>query len=257
MASYYWIKLYHEILDDPKMGRLPDRLWRRTVEMFLLAGKQGGQGELPPISDMAWTLRISPDDLQADLDELEHLGIICQKENCPPLVVNFAKRQAPVTDAQRKRHERERKRHEQYAPDVTNPSRNVTGQDTNRTTELDIDSDQDSEVDSESDAPAPEGAREQNPPTPAMLHYESRFGLFEGCDLPPFLEAEQEFGVDRMKAAIDWAHSKGVNRMSAIITAARNWQFSTGPPGSNGGDRSSDATLEALRILEAENGDTS
>ena len=25
----YWIKLYHEVLNDPKMGRLPDRLWRR------------------------------------------------------------------------------------------------------------------------------------------------------------------------------------------------------------------------------------
>ena len=25
MASRYWIKLYHEILDDPKMGRLTDR----------------------------------------------------------------------------------------------------------------------------------------------------------------------------------------------------------------------------------------
>ena len=28
----YWIKLYHEILDDPKMGRLSDRTWRRTNE---------------------------------------------------------------------------------------------------------------------------------------------------------------------------------------------------------------------------------
>jgi len=24
----YWIKLYHEIIDDPKMATMPDRLWR-------------------------------------------------------------------------------------------------------------------------------------------------------------------------------------------------------------------------------------
>jgi len=138
MASYYWIKLYHEILDDPKMGRLSDRLWRRTVEMFLMAGRQGGDGELPSISDMAWTLRLSPDELQADLDELEKVGIIRQDDG-DPFVVHFAERQAPDTPAERKRRQRERERHEQYDPSVTNPSRNVTGTDTNRTAELELD----------------------------------------------------------------------------------------------------------------------
>ena len=38
MASRYWIKLYHEILEDPKMGRLSDRQFRRVIELFLLAG---------------------------------------------------------------------------------------------------------------------------------------------------------------------------------------------------------------------------
>ena len=41
MPSKYWIKLYHEVLDDPKMARLPDRLYRRCIEVFLLAGKSG------------------------------------------------------------------------------------------------------------------------------------------------------------------------------------------------------------------------
>jgi len=35
MGSPYWIKLYHEILNDPKMGRLPDRLWRRIGKRVL------------------------------------------------------------------------------------------------------------------------------------------------------------------------------------------------------------------------------
>jgi hypothetical protein len=31
-----WIKLYTEILQDPKMGRLTDRQYRTCVNLFLL-----------------------------------------------------------------------------------------------------------------------------------------------------------------------------------------------------------------------------
>ena len=61
MTKRFWIKLYIEILDDPKMGRLGDDLWRRAAELFLLAGKEGNDGALPPIDEMAWTLRLSED----------------------------------------------------------------------------------------------------------------------------------------------------------------------------------------------------
>ena len=61
MASYYWAKFYIEILDDPKMGRLPDRLWRRTCELILLAKERAIDGSLPPLHDMAWRLRLPED----------------------------------------------------------------------------------------------------------------------------------------------------------------------------------------------------
>jgi hypothetical protein len=32
--NHRWIKLYLEILDDPKMGKLPDWCWRRAIELF-------------------------------------------------------------------------------------------------------------------------------------------------------------------------------------------------------------------------------
>ena len=57
MASRYWIKLYHEILDDPKMGRLPHALFRRAIEFFLMAGEYGRDGGLPALADIAWRLR--------------------------------------------------------------------------------------------------------------------------------------------------------------------------------------------------------
>ena len=43
----YWLKLYIEILDDPKMAVLPDRLWRRIIELFLIAKKLHMNGHLP------------------------------------------------------------------------------------------------------------------------------------------------------------------------------------------------------------------
>ncbi len=53
MANNYWIKLYHEILRDPKMARLPDRVWRRTIELFLLAGEIGKNGTIRNTDDIA------------------------------------------------------------------------------------------------------------------------------------------------------------------------------------------------------------
>jgi hypothetical protein len=73
-----WIKLYLEILDDPKMGRLPDHLWRRTVEMFLIAGRIGNDGKLPPVGEMAWTLRTSDSEVRECLEALseKEFGIV-------------------------------------------------------------------------------------------------------------------------------------------------------------------------------------
>lgn len=96
MASRYWIKFYIEILDDPKMGRLSDRLWRRASELFLLAGENGDDGALPSFSDMAWRLRLNEAELLKDLQELEDIGIVVFNEHWH--VTNFAKR-SPTTES--------------------------------------------------------------------------------------------------------------------------------------------------------------
>lgn len=118
----YWIKLYLEILDDPKMATLPDRLWRRVIELFVLAGRFGinGDGNLPDTRQIAWMLRMPTDDLAHDLDQLIGTNII---EPIPNgwRVVNFAKRQAPMTAAEKQKRYRERLHREQYQDS------NVTG----------------------------------------------------------------------------------------------------------------------------------
>lgn len=115
MASNYWIKLYHEILDDPKMGQLPDRLWRRAIELFLMAGETNGAGYLPCLTDMAWKLRISEDALQGDLNELATEGIeIVEHLEDGWFVKSFAKRQAAMSSEERGQRFRARKRQENY-----------------------------------------------------------------------------------------------------------------------------------------------
>jgi len=100
MASKYWIKLYHEILQDPKMGRLPDHLWRRCIEFFLVAGEFEQDGYLPPIKDMAWELRATSEEVEQSLIALSECGIVALVDD-RWLVVKFAERQAPVNSTER------------------------------------------------------------------------------------------------------------------------------------------------------------
>lgn len=166
MPSKYWLKLYHETLDDPKMGRLSDRLYRRTMELFLLAGDTDKDGYLPPLADIAWRLRIPEDALLKDLRGLAEVGIVAEYES-GWLVVNFAKRQAPVPGAERTARFRERQREDQYYDDDPKPeeetepneepkrnvtpdvTEEVTNAVTTRYTDLDLDLEEEKDLDLE------------------------------------------------------------------------------------------------------------
>jgi len=106
--SYRWIKLYIEILDDFKMGVLPNHLWRRVVELFLVAGERGRDGSLGSVPEIAWRLRVNEVDLLQSLRSLEEIGIVRCAEDDTWIVTKFAERQAaePVgerVEAYRKR----------------------------------------------------------------------------------------------------------------------------------------------------------
>lgn len=141
MANY-WIKLYTEILDDPKMATLPDRLWRRVIEIFLCAGRLGKNGELPETAQLAWMLRMSIDELEMDLIQIAATGMLERNES-GWYVTKFASRQAKVTDAERQRQRRDRMKQHQYYGDVTDASRNV--RQINRLTESDTDTEAEAE----------------------------------------------------------------------------------------------------------------
>lgn len=141
MAAKYWIKLYHEILDDYKMHKLPDSLWRRTIELFLLAGDTDQDGLLPDLDEIAFRLRVDRETLQKEIEQLIGLGILIEDEAL--CVKNFEKRQAANSSTERSRKYREREQSGQYKNDETE---NETGaqrscNETLRSRDVDTDTD--------------------------------------------------------------------------------------------------------------------
>ena len=118
MAGNYWIKLYIEILDDSKMATLPDRLWRRVIELFMLAGRYYKNGQLPDTNELAWALRMPMGELDLDLKQISQVGIIKKNEH-GWVVVNFSKRQAKMTPAEKMRLYREKMHREEYYGEET------------------------------------------------------------------------------------------------------------------------------------------
>jgi hypothetical protein len=146
MASKYWIKLYHEMLHDPKVMRLEDHLFRRFIEMLLYAGETDSDGILPCLADMAWTLRADENELTDDLAALSEAGLV-EETDGGWLVSNFAKRQEPVPGSQRVQRYRNRQRKAEYYgdADATEPKRNGNAPVTNRYIDADTDTDVDAE----------------------------------------------------------------------------------------------------------------
>ena len=71
-----WFRFYTEVLDDPKVQLLPDRLFRLWVNLLCLANETTPRGTLPDLPAIAFRLRISEQDAQEALDEFGRRGLI-------------------------------------------------------------------------------------------------------------------------------------------------------------------------------------
>lgn len=145
MSSYYWIKLYDDILDDPKMGRLSDGAFRLCINLFLLAGRGNPRnGELPPFDDTAWVLRLGQEEFTSQWGELERAGIVGIIDGCPR-VLNFEKRQGALTPAEKQKLYRDRKRGEALQDSDHSVTTGVTKGNADIDTDIDIETDKDTE----------------------------------------------------------------------------------------------------------------
>ena len=208
----YWIKVYHEIIDDPKMATMPDRLWRRTMEIFLLAGKlsKDKSGLLPETNQLAWLLRMSSDDLLMDLRQLESAGIL-KREGDGWLVVNFEKRQSASTSTERVQQFRERKRKNQYyGNEEETQEKRIVSQNTEYR-------EQNTETESETER---EPAHAQAEPEPFDLiqhEIEQVIGLPQGHQAVEVINEMIQIGVEveDIREAADWYRSQNKTIHSA------------------------------------------
>lgn len=192
MASKYWLKLYHEILDDVKVCRLPDSSYRRFIECLLLAGELGEDGLLPEIEVMAWRLRIDEKTCQQDMSRLALAGIVHLDESNRWVVTKFAERQAPVSDKERMRRMRERQNKRTYYEPVTD---DVTIR--NRDIDIDIDIDIDKTRAHEVDGPNKNGDKTKE--------YASALAIV--CKTPYGIGINE----DKYEQAAQWCMGQGIS----------------------------------------------
>lgn len=207
MASKYWIKLYHEILDDPKMGMLSDRLYRRTIELFLMAGELDQNGNLPDVKSIAWRLRVSEDEMLNDLNKLAKVNIVTFDGNW--IVTKFSDRQSAMSNAERINRYRNVKQ-----SCNENCNENVT----NRYTDIDIDKDIDTDkirIEAKSEAPTTDLVSSR---------YESDFGILTPLSSEKLKDLQatypQDWIIDAMKLAVE----KNARNLSYVEAILKRWK---------------------------------
>jgi hypothetical protein len=109
MSNRHWVKAWLRILDDPKLGSLPDETWRFAVECILVAGENGETGHIPEANQLAWRLRKTPSKIAKNLQVLLDIDFLVADDDGTK-VKNFAKYQSRVPDAVRKQAQRAKNR---------------------------------------------------------------------------------------------------------------------------------------------------
>lgn len=69
-----WFRMYNEALDDPKVQKLPDALFKGWINLLCLAARNGGM--LPSMEDISFALRIPQTKAQAIVIALTNTGLL-------------------------------------------------------------------------------------------------------------------------------------------------------------------------------------
>ncbi len=211
--SYYYIKLYIEMLDDYKLMTMPDWMKWRFIQFLLAAREYNHDGLLAPVAQLARRLRIEEDDLVSTLRTMSETGIVAETPD-GWLVVNFAKRQARVEGVDRTQQWRERKR----AGDNI-----VTSCHKNSDEPLSQDSSSSSVSPPVSDSPGVRGVGEG-----AMVNcpalYERNFGALTSMIADELTDLEQTYGALWLSEAMAEAVRMEKRNIKYVAAILKNWQ---------------------------------
>jgi hypothetical protein len=117
--NYYYLKLHYDILDDWKVGTLPDSLKWLFIQCLCVAGETFQGGLLPELNQFAFRIRREPSALNSDMARLAANGLteLVQIEDGSErwFVTNYAKRQKPISNKKKQADYRTRKRKKEMA----------------------------------------------------------------------------------------------------------------------------------------------
>lgn len=86
-----WFRVYDEILDDHKVQSLSPDLFKTWVNLLAVASRN--KGRLPPVAELAFSLRVSVQDMQCRIEDLILCGLIDIRNDKSLEPHNWSKRQ--------------------------------------------------------------------------------------------------------------------------------------------------------------------
>lgn len=236
MASNYWAKLWIEMLDDPKVARLPDSSWRRFSECILLAKELDEGGYLPTVADMAWRLRKDETTIADDMTRLALAGLAELRETADGerwFLPGFENRQSQMSDAERQRRYRERNAVVRLSSQpgnvrITNRNDNRYAKVTEPVTKRNTETETETETEGETDARAREALPVAVPVSslpPVSVRYEPADRTpggngYHPADVPPVPDKPKE------KTAEQVAVGEMANAITDVtgVSARLNWE---------------------------------
>ena len=75
-----WLRLYTEILDDPKVQKLPPDIFKTWINLLCVAKNLDMDGVLPEVEDLSFLLRIPENTVIQHLKELCQRGLLDENE---------------------------------------------------------------------------------------------------------------------------------------------------------------------------------
>jgi hypothetical protein len=71
-----WFRLYHDLIDDPKVQRLEGRVFKVWINLLCLASRSDPRGVLPDHGDLAFALRIEEEEAEETIRLLLDKGLL-------------------------------------------------------------------------------------------------------------------------------------------------------------------------------------
>ena len=225
-----WFRLYDTLLDDPKVQRLPDPLFKTWVNLLCLASRSNG--DLPCIEDIAFALRLDDAEAASRLAALMERGLIDDGDVVRPH--NWSERQfqgdRDPTAADRQRRKRDKDR------DVTRDNDECHAHVTRDTPVTSRPPDTDTDTDTERETRAREDSIISEPkhisrcrellaiPKSSLDDWEREF--LDSLTVQPRLTAAQRTklaAIEAKLAALERARAPPAEKRVAVLEGSEAW----------------------------------